>query len=77
MRWPGVIKPGTEINEITSHEDFVPTLVAAAGERNVKEKLLAGYEASGKTFKVHLDGYDQARPVTGKGRKTRRVFLLD
>ena len=40
MRWPGVIKPGTEINHITSHEDFVPTLVAAAGEPNVKEKLL-------------------------------------
>jgi arylsulfatase A-like enzyme len=39
MRWPGVIKPGTEINEITSHEDFVPTLVAAVGEANVKEKL--------------------------------------
>ena len=49
MRWPGVIKPGTEINHITSHEDFVPTLVAAAGEPNVKEKLLTGYEAAGKT----------------------------
>src|SRR6185312_12123793 len=59
MRWPGVIKPGTEINHITSHEDFVPTLVAAAGEPAVKDKLLIGYEAAGKTFKVHLDGYDQ------------------
>ncbi len=57
MRWPGVIKPGTEINDVTSHEDFVPTLVAAAGEPNVTEKLLTGYQAAGKTFKVHLDGY--------------------
>jgi arylsulfatase A-like enzyme len=40
MRWPGVIKPGTEINHISSHEDFVPTLVAAAGEPDVTSKLL-------------------------------------
>ncbi len=46
MRWPGVIKPGTEINEVTSHEDFVPTLVAAAGEPNVTAKLLTGYAAA-------------------------------
>jgi arylsulfatase len=43
IRWLGVIKPGTEISEIFSHEDWVPTLVAAAGEPNVTEKLLAGY----------------------------------
>ena len=75
MRWPGVIKPGTEINEITSHEDFVPTLLAAAGEPNVKEKLLTGYAAAGKTFKVHLDGYDQRDLLSGTGPGKRQEFF--
>ncbi len=76
MRWPGVIKPGTEINHITSHEDFVPTLVAAAGEPNVTEKLLTGYQAAGKTFKVHLDGYDQRDLLAGTGPGKRQGILL-
>ncbi len=75
MRWPGVIKPGTEINHITSHEDFVPTLVAAAGEPQVKEKLLAGYQAAGKTFKVHLDGYDQRDVLAGTGPGKRQEYF--
>jgi arylsulfatase A-like enzyme len=75
MRWPGVIKPGTEINHITSHEDFVPTLVAAAGEPNVKEKLLSGYPAAGKTFKVHLDGYDQRDVLAGTGPGKREEYF--
>ena len=75
MRWPGVIKPGTEINHITSHEDFVPTLVAAAGEPNVKEKLLTGYQAAGKTFKVHLDGYDQRDVLAGTGPGKREEYF--
>src|SRR5262250_611521 len=66
IRWPGVIKPGTEINDIVSHEDWVPTLVAAAGTPNIAEKLLTGYDAAGKTFKVHLDGYDQGDLLAGK-----------
>ena len=74
MRWPGVIKPGTEINHITSHEDFVPTLVAAAGEPNVTEKLLTGYEAAGKTFKVHLDGYDMREMLAGGPSKRQEYF---
>jgi hypothetical protein len=56
IRWPGVVKPGTEINDIVSHEDWVPTLVGAAGEPNITEKLLSGYQGAGKTFKVYLDG---------------------
>jgi arylsulfatase A-like enzyme len=75
MRWPGVIKPGTEINHITSHEDFVPTLVSAAGDPNVTEKLLAGHEAAGKTFKVHLDGYDQRDVLAGTGPGKRDEFF--
>src|SRR5688572_2634483 len=75
MRWPGVIKPGTEINHITSHEDFVPTLVAAAGEPKMKEKLLAGYEVAGKNFKVHLDGYDQRDVLAGTGPGKREEYF--
>ncbi len=75
MRWPGVIKPGTEINHITSHEDFVPTLVAAAGEPNVTAKLLTGYQAAGKTFKVHLDGYDQRDVLAGTGPGKRMEYF--
>ena len=58
VRWPGVIKPGTIVNEIFSQEDWLPTLLAAAGEPNIVEKLKTGYQANGKTWKVHLDGYD-------------------
>ncbi|MDH4092583.1 MAG: arylsulfatase [Cyclobacteriaceae bacterium] len=58
IRWPGVIKPGTIDNNIYSHEDMMPTLLAAAGVPDVKEKLLTGYKAGDKTFKVHLDGYN-------------------
>ena len=75
MRWPGVIKAGTEINDITSHEDWVPTLVAAAGEPSVKDKLLSGYQAAGKTFKVHLDGYDQREVLAGTGPGKRQEYF--
>ncbi|NKQ87618.1 arylsulfatase [Rhizobium sp. UPM1133] len=58
VRWPGVIKPGTVNNEIFSQEDWLPTLLAAAGEPNIVDKLKEGYAANGKTLKVHLDGYN-------------------
>ena len=58
VRWPGVIKPGTIINEIISHEDWLPTFLAAAGVPDVVEKLKNGYNANGKEWKVHLDGYN-------------------
>ncbi|MCX8254536.1 Sulfatase [Beijerinckiaceae bacterium RH AL1] len=58
LRWPGTVRPGTVSNEVTSALDWFPTFVAAAGAPGVKEKLLAGYVAGNKTFKVHLDGYD-------------------
>jgi arylsulfatase A-like enzyme len=58
VKWPGVIKPNTIINDIMAHEDWLPTLLAAAGVPDVKEKLLTGYKAGNKTFKNHLDGYN-------------------
>ncbi|MBR0798534.1 sulfatase-like hydrolase/transferase [Bradyrhizobium jicamae] len=61
VRWPGVIKPGTVTNELMSHNDWVPTLCAAAGEPDIVNKLKAGYTANGISYKVHLDGYDQSQ----------------
>jgi arylsulfatase len=68
VRWPGVIKPGTVTNEIMSHNDWIPTLAAIAGEPDIVNKLKAGYAANGISYKVHLDGYDQSaflRNVSG------------
>jgi arylsulfatase len=59
VRWPGVIKPGTVTNELMSHNDWIPTLCAAAGEPDIVNKLKAGYTANGINYKVHLDGFDQ------------------
>jgi arylsulfatase A-like enzyme len=58
VRWPGRIPAGRVANGIVSHMDWMPTLLAAAGVPDVKDRLLNGYDAAGKTFKVHLDGYD-------------------
>lgn len=60
VRWPGHIKPGTISNELMSHNDWLPTLCAIAGEPNIVNKLKAGYTANGVAYKVHLDGYDQS-----------------
>jgi arylsulfatase len=64
VRWPGHIKAGTVTNEIMSHNDWIPTLCAFAGEPDIVGKLLKGYTANGKTYKVHLDGYDQSKFLT-------------
>jgi arylsulfatase A-like enzyme len=58
VKWPGIIKPATIVNEIIASEDWMPTLLAAAGDPNVKEKLLQGMQVGDKNFKVHLDGYN-------------------
>jgi arylsulfatase len=79
IRWPGVIKPGTVDNNIYSHEDMMPTLLAAAGVPDVKEKLLAGYQAGDKNFRVHLDGYNQMPFWKGEVDKDprREIFYFD
>lgn len=58
IKWPGVIEPGSVYNDVFSHEDMLPTILAAVGESDIKEKLLNGHEANGRNFKVHLDGYN-------------------
>ena len=75
MRWPGVIKPGTVLNDIFAHEDMLPTLLAAAGVPDVKEQLLKGMKVGDKTFKVHLDGYDLTDALAGKSPSPRREFF--
>ena len=73
VRWPGVIKPGTVTNEMMSHNDWIPTLCAAAGEPDIVNKLKAGYTANGINYKVHLDGFDQSaflRNVSGTAATT-------
>ena len=75
VRWPGVIDPGTIINDIFSHEDWLPTLLAAAGNPEIKEDLRKGYKVGGKTFKVHLDGYNQLDLLSGTGPGARKEIL--
>ncbi len=72
VKWPGKIEAGKTFNGITSLEDFFPTLVAAAGNDQVKEQLLKGKKAIGRDYKVHLDGYNQLPYWTGKTDKSPR-----
>ena len=76
VRWPGVIKPATVITEIMSHEDWLPTFLAAAGDSEVKSKLLTGFKASDKTFKVHLDGYSFVPFLKGEVAKGPRQEIM-
>jgi arylsulfatase A-like enzyme len=72
LRWPGKIPAGSVSNDIVSHHDWLPTFLAAAGEPQVKDKLLKGHQAAGKTFKVHLDGFNLVPLLTGKEKKNPR-----
>ena len=79
VRWPGVIEPGTVYNDIMSHEDWLPTFVAAAGDPDVKDKLLTGHQAGDKTFKTHLDGYNFMPYFSGEtdAGPRREIFYFD
>jgi arylsulfatase A-like enzyme len=66
VRWPGHIEAGSVSNDFMSHLDWLPTLLAAAGMPDVKDKLLSGYRANGKRYKVHLDGYNWLPYLTGE-----------
>jgi len=72
IRWPGRIKPGEISNEIVSGLDWFPTLLAAAGDTSIKDRLLNDVNIGGKTFKVHLDGYNQLPYLTGQQPKSAR-----
>jgi arylsulfatase len=76
IRWPGHIKPGQVSNEIFAALDWFPTLLAAAGDPGVKDRLLAGWQAGARTYKVHLDGYNQLSYLTGqKDKSDRKEFF--
>jgi arylsulfatase A-like enzyme len=76
IRWPGRIQPGSVSNEMVSGLDWMPTLLAAAGDPEIKEKLLKGHQAGAKSFKVHLDGYNQLPYLTGQQPKSARKEFI-
>jgi arylsulfatase A-like enzyme len=76
VRWPGKIKPGSVSNEIMHHMDWLPTFLAMAGEPDIKEKLLKGYSAIGRNYKVHLDGYNFLPFLTGQTDKGPRKEIF-
>jgi arylsulfatase len=76
IRWPGRIQAASISNELISGLDWLPTLMAAAGDPDIKDKLLKGHQAGAKTFKVHLDGYNQLPYLTGQQpRSDRKEFI--
>ncbi|HOT82613.1 MAG: arylsulfatase [Rhodospirillales bacterium] len=72
VRWPGHIKPGSVTNGMFSGLDWFPTLMAAAGDTTIKDRLLQGTQVGNKTFKVHLDGYNQLPLLTGQTEQSAR-----
>ena len=75
IRWPGVIKPGTVINDIAAHEDMLTTFAAAAGDSTVVADLKKGRTIGDRTYKVHLDGYDLAPALKGTAPWPRKEFI--
>jgi arylsulfatase A-like enzyme len=76
MRWPGKIKAGTVLNGIGCHQDMLPTLLAIAGEPKINEKLLNGYKANDKNFKVCIDGINLLPYITGVAKESPRTYFF-
>jgi arylsulfatase len=72
MRWPAKFKAGTILNDIVGHQDMLPTLLAAAGDPNISQKLLNGYKVGDKTYTVHIDGYNVLPYLTGEMKESPR-----
>lgn len=78
IRWPGVVKEGTVINDIVNHQDWLPTFLSAAGEPNIGAKLKKGHRAGDKNYRVHLDGYDHTDMLAGKSPgKRSTIYYFD
>jgi arylsulfatase len=75
VRWPGKFEAGKVLNGVVTHQEWLPTLLAAAGEPDVKEKLLQGHQAGDKTFKVHIDGYNLLPYLTGEADESPRNWF--
>jgi len=76
VRWPSRISPGQVLNGIVTHNDWFPTLLAAAGVPDIAEQLRAGAELSGTTYKVHLDGHNQLPYLTGEVDESPREYFF-
>ncbi len=76
VRWSGMIKPGTVSNELFSHTDMLPTVLAAAGEPDIVEKLKKGHKAGNKTFKVHIDGFNLLPHLKGEVKENPRKGFI-
>jgi arylsulfatase A-like enzyme len=76
IRWPGKIQAGTVLNGIVTHQDMLPTLLAAAGEPAIKEKLLNGHKAGNRTYKVHIDGFNMLPYLTGEVKDSPRTSFF-
>jgi arylsulfatase len=75
VRWPARFQPGTVVNDIVCHQDWLPTLLAAAGEPDINARLLKGHEAAGKTFNVHIDGFDMVPYFAGETKEGPRKYF--
>jgi arylsulfatase A-like enzyme len=76
ISWPGVIKPGTIINDLGAHEDMLPTLLAAAGNTTIKDDLLKGQKIGDMTYKVHLDGDNLMPFLKGDAKESPRQSFI-
>ncbi|MDD3827745.1 MAG: arylsulfatase [Anaerolineae bacterium] len=75
-RWPGKFEAGKVLNGIVTHQEWLPTLLAAAGEPDIVEKLLKGHQAGEKSFRVHIDGYNILPYLTGETDKCPRSYFF-
>lgn len=76
VKWPGVIAAGSLSGEMMAMEDWIPTIMAQLGEKDLKQKLLKTYKAGSRSYeKIHLDGYDQSDVITQKGPTKRKEFF--
>jgi len=76
MRWPGKIKAGSTLNGVMCHQDMLPTILAAAGDPNINQKLLDGYTAGDKTFNVCIDGINMLPWLTGEVKESPRSHFF-
>jgi arylsulfatase A-like enzyme len=76
VRWPGTVKPGTRYNNLMAHEDWIPTFMAAMGEPDIVEKMKEGYQAGGKQWRVHLDGYNFLPFFKGETEESPRKSFI-
>jgi arylsulfatase A-like enzyme len=76
IRWPGKIPAGSVLNGLVSHQDMLPTFLAAAGDPDIVTKLLEGHQAGDRTFKVHIDGYNMLAYLTGEVKESPRPFFF-